>query len=536
LTAFTISLLAHSQEPTITWGDEYKVRIGGGTKMKILAADSSGVYLEEKGVAPAQTGAARLTKLDNNLHVVYAKVFSGEFHEKSFQAFFALQDKLLIISSDYHRKEKTYEIFAAEINGSTGELGSWKSIANFKKDDRDQHVNFKLMPNADTTGFVIISSIASKEKALYEVQEFDKNLTAVIQPVTISNEFEVKAYDLEDVLYTNDRKIILVGKVLKQKAESDLEIAKYYIRIYDEHGQLIGDVNTSIKGKWLINTKVLLTKNNELVLAGFFSNSNKVAADGFVVMRIDPSTGKVTGDTEKELNYTMVTADNNEESNEDKPGKKEGGSLPKYMTFRNIFHTADGGLVLLAENYEDDLYRPHLGWNFRGPSLSAGLKNSYFESGEVMMCKLDAGDNISWLHILPKAQREGLMKGLTDELGLVYNSAFFYESYVPFYCGFGAMQYNGMINIFFNDNPNNANVLQPGQKVYTAKKLWNSHCYRVTLNEVTGKYERNDFFNNSDAPTAMIRHARVFGNTMYVVGKSPEGMGKTKLAVAKITF
>jgi hypothetical protein len=542
LTAFAISLFAHSQEPTITWGDEYKVRVGGGTKMKILAADSSGVYLQEKGVAMPETGIARLTKLDNNLHVVYAKVYSRELSGKNFEAFFALQDKLLIVSSDYHRKEKTFEIFAAEINGSSGELiGDWRSIANFKKEDRSQNVNFKLMPNADTSGFVIISSIASKEKALYQVQEFDKNLTAVIQPVTISDELGVKAHNLEDVLYTDDRKIILVGRILlypegKGKAESDLEIANYYIHIYDEHGQQIGDVNTNIKGRWLINTKVMLTKNKELVLAAFFSNSKKIGADGFVVMRIAPSTGKVLSATEKELNYTMLTADNTEGDNEDKPGQKEDESLPKYMTFRNIFHTADGGLVLLAENYKDDLDRPTLGWNFRGPSLNAGLKNNYFESGEVMMCKLDAGNNISWLHILPKAQQERLMKGLTDELGIVYNSAFFYESYAPFYCGFGAMQYNGKINIFFNDNPKNATVLQPGQKLYTAKKLWDSHCYRVTLNEVTGKYERNDFFNNSEVPTPMIKYAKVFGNTMYVVGKSPEGMGRTKLAVAKITF
>ena len=510
--------------------------------MKILAADSSGVYLEEKGVTPVDIGSARLTKLDNNLHAVYAKVYTRELKEKKFEAFFALQDKLLIISSDYHRKEKTYEIFAAEINGSSGELvGSWKSIANFKKEDRDQNINFKLMPNADTSGFVIISSIASKEKALYQVQEFDKTLTAAIQPATISNEFEVKAYSLEDVLYTDDRKIILVGKTLlypegKRKAESDLEIANYYIRIYDEHGQQIGDVNTNINGRWLINTKVLLTKNKELVLAGFFSNSKRIAADGFVVMRIDASTGKMIGVTEKEFNYTMLTADNTEGNNEDKPGKKDGEGLPKYMTFRNIFHTADGGLVLLAENYKDDLDRPTLGWNVRGPSFNSELKNSYFESGEMMMCKLDPGNKISWLHILPKAQHERVAKGLIDEVGIVYNSAFFYESYVPFYCGFGAMQYNGKINIFFNDNPNNANVLQPGQKVYTAKKLSASHCYRVTLNEVTGKYERNDFFNNSEVPTPMIRHAKVFGNTMYVVGKSPEGMGRTKLAVAKITF
>jgi hypothetical protein len=124
--------------------------------------------------------------------------------------------------------------------------------------------------------------------------------------------------------------------------------------------------------------------------------------------------------------------------------------------------------------------------------------------------------------------------GFTADFGYDFASGFFRESFAPFFSGFGAMQSNGTINIFFNDNPKNAEVMQPGQKVYTAKELGYSHCYVVTLDEITGKYQRNDCFTNSKVPTAMVRQAAVFGDEMYIIGKNEAVMGKTKLAVAKI--
>ena len=60
---------------------------------------------------------------------------------------------------------------------------------------------------------VVVSSIEGKEKNTYQVQEFDKNLTPAAKPVDITNEFDPKTFQLEDVLYTINKKIILVGRI-----------------------------------------------------------------------------------------------------------------------------------------------------------------------------------------------------------------------------------------------------------------------------------------------------------------------------------
>jgi hypothetical protein len=154
-----------------------------------------------------------------------------------------------------------------------------------------------------------------------------------------------------------------------------------------------------------------------------------------------------------------------------------------------------------------------------------------------MMCKIDAGNNISWLQIIPKAQRE--VTRTSDGSGAagvnLSFGGFFMSGTRPYYSGFGATQSKNQINIFFNDNPKNVDVLQPGQKVRSVASFRNSHCFIVTLDEVTGKYQRKFFFSNSDVPTAMPRHGSIIGKEMYIVGKTDRFFGKTKLAVGKIT-
>lgn len=544
LAAIAVGYCAHSQNPTIAWGNELKLESGFGTEMTILAADASGVYLSEKGMVAPLITTARLVKLDNNLNEVYRKLYAREHKDKDFETFFACKDRLLIITSDYHRKEKSLEIFAAEVDKSSGELmADWKSIASIKKEERSQDIGIKLLPNADSTGFILFSAIVNNENYSFQVQEFNKELTAVTQPVVIPVEFLARNYRLEDVLYTTDKKIVLVGKVLlfpsgPKRASREPELANYHIRIYDEQGNQLNEVTTKVDGRWLMNGKVFFTNRKELVLAGFYSNNVQLVADGFLMLRINPSTGEVLSAAEKQLNYSMLTAGDGDDKNKKLAKQKaENAAFSKYMTFRNVFHTADGGLVLLAENYNDDLVRATPGYSMK--ATGGDLKNTYFEADEIMMCKLDAGNNLSWLHVLPKMQRESTSKMGTDMWGFIQSSPFFYKLKMPYFSGFGAMQHNGNINLFFNDDPDNANVLHVGEKVSEAKRMSHTHCYRITLNEITGSYQRNDLFDNREILPPMLRHATIFGNDMYIIGKAFQAglmLGTVKLKLGKIAF
>ena len=56
------------------------------------------------------------------------------------------------------------------------------------------------------------------------------------------------------------------------------------------------------------------------------------------------------------------------------------------------------------------------------------------------------------------------------------------------------------------------------------------------MDVTTGKYTRSVLFNNNDVPTAMPRLGAVLGNNFYMTGKEDRILGKTKIAIAKLTL
>jgi len=566
LTTFALlCLCSFSQKPNITWGDEFKLR-KGSTDLDVVYADKSGVYLQESHLAlksyfvigASVRFSASLIKLDKNLTELYRNDFNKELKGKEFEQFFVLENKMLLIASEYNKKSRTLDIYAAEVDKNSGDLsGDWKPLTSFQKEEKKDDINFKITYNADSTKMVVVSSIEGKEKNTYQVQEFDKNLTPTAKPVEITNEFDPKTFQLEDVLYTINKKIILVGRIYeyqegKKKKDKFLDFANYNIRMYDEQGNQQTEVNTNINGKWLMSTRLVQEKDKDLVLAAFYNNERKgKTIDGMLVQRIDPVTGKVISTSEKQINNSMLTtpsedstAEENSNDDESKAERKErekldkikdeGEGFSRYMQFRNIFYTGDNGLVILAEKYHHYTYttQSYTPGSNGMPGQWRSTTYAVFECGDLLMCKIDATGNISWLEVLPKAQREVAQVGYSYGLA---SSGFFNAGNRPFYAGFGAIQASNSIHIIFNDNPKNAAVTQPGQKVKTTSRFGKSDCFVVSLNESTGKYARNPFFSNASVPTSMPRLGSVMAHDMFIIGKDDRLFGRTKIAVAMIT-
>lgn len=564
LAAISISLSALAQKPRITWGEEFKLR-KGSTDLEVIYADKNAVYLEEGHnalksyfvIGATVRSSGTLVKLDKNLTEVYRSNFNKELKGKEFVQFFALQDKMYLFASEYLKREKMLNIFSAEIDKNSGELaGDWMPVTSFQKEEKKDDINFKITLNADSTKMVMVSTIEGRAKNEYTIQEFDKTLKAVTRPVTISNEFDPKTFQLEDVLYTINKKIILVGRIYeyqegKKKKAKFLDFSNYNIRIYDEKGKQEKEVNTNINGKWLTSTRLVQERDKDIVLAAFYNNARKgKTIDGMLVQRIDALTGEVISTSEKQINNSMLSGDPDEtteeadetETKEERKEreklakiKDEGEAFSKYMQFRNILYTKDNGLVILAEKYHHytytvSSYSPGVGGM---PGSWSNTTYSVYECGDLLMCKIDDAGNIGWLQVLPKAQREVIQVGQSS--GFVF-MGFFDSGNRPFYAGFGALQSNNSLHILFNDNPKNAVVTQPGQKVKRISRFGRSDCFILTVDLNNGKFDRKMLFTNTDVPTSMPRLGSVIGDGMYIVGKEDRVLGKTKIAVAKITL
>jgi hypothetical protein len=564
LIAATLSISSLAQKPKITWGEEFRLR-KGSTDLEVIYADKSGVYLQEGHLAVKSyfviggttRTSATLVKLDKNLTEIYRSDFNRELKGKEFVQFFVVQDRMFVFASDYIKREKTLNIFGAEVNKNSGELsGDWTMITSFQKEEKKDDINFKLALNADSSKMVVISSIEGKEKNEYTIQEFDKTLKPTVKPVTITNEFDPKTFQLEDVLYTINKKIILVGRIYeyqegKKKKDKFLEFANYNIRLYDEKGKQQKEINTNVNGRWLNSTKLVQEKNNDVVLAAFFSNQRKSKTiDGMLVQRINPVSGEVITTSEKQINHSLLTGDpdqSDEESDEKESRAErkererldkiidEGDAFSKYMRFQNIFYTNDDGLVVVAEKYHHYIYTSQYYTAGTGTSPGRWTSTTYsvYECGDLLMCKIDKAGNIGWMRVLPKAQREVIQVGYSSGFGF---PGYFDPSNRPFYAGFGALQTNNTIQILFNDNPRNATVTQAGQKIKSTRRFGKSDCFMLTVDLSDGKTERRMFFSNTDVPTSMPRLGSVIDQNMYIIGKDDRLFGKSKIAVAKVTM
>lgn len=561
LSLFAMSGLA--QKPSINWGEEFKLK-RGSTDLEVIQADKTGVYLQEGhltmktyiAIGGSLRISARLIKLDSRLSELYNTDFSKELKGKDFLQFFPLKEKLFILASEYDKKNTSFIVHAAEINKNTGEIKStWKELVSIRKKEKGDDINFRIIYNPDSTSMVVVSSLEGKSNNIFSISGFNEALRPTANTVSLSNEFDPKTYQLEDLIYTSNNRIVLVGRIYeyregKKKKGKFLDFARYNIRIYDPKGTQLKELNTTVNGKWLNSTKIVQEKNEMLVLAGFYSKDRKdKTIDGMLLQKIDPVSCEVVSTTDKQLNLSMldVIADEEASDNLSKEEKKEleklekikneGEALSTLMKFRKIHYDNDGGLIILAEkfyqyNYTTQTYSP--GSNGM-PGQWTPVTYSVYESGDLFMCRIDRAQNVNWVKIIPKFQRE-VFRGGSAGYSEFSSSSFFDLGKRPYYSGFNTLQSGNTITLFFNDNSRNEAILHPGQ-IPKKTILFNaSHCYSITLDALTGTFNRSFLCSNTETPTAMPRSGTVFGKEMYLVGKDDRMLAKSKIAVGKITL
>jgi hypothetical protein len=563
-----LSIFAMAQSANVTWGDEFKLR-KGSTDLSVIFADASGVYVKESHMALksyfiigySTREASTLIKLDKNLQEEYRNDFTKELRGKEFEQFFFLKGKLFILATDYSKKDKTLTLFAGEVNKQNGELANdWQEVTVWQKEEKNDGIDFNTTYNSDSSKMVLVSTLAGKEKNVYEVREFDEKMKMLGKPVVISNEFEPKLFQLEDVIYANNGNIAMVARIYdyqegKKKKAKFREFQNYNIRIYDGKGTMVKEINTEISGKWLMSTKLLQVPGNDFVLAAYYSDQKKAKEiNGMLVQRIDPQSGNVITTSLKEINTSMIDAveDDNDDDGDDETRKErkareklekiqnEEDGFSRYMRFRKFIFTADKGIVVLSEKYNTYTYTTVTQSGGFGPGSFASTRTTtyqVYETGDLMMNKIDAKGDITWLHVLPKNQREVIELGSSTgpASGFSMGINFFHNDFnMPFYSGFGVLANDKTISIGFNDHRKNDRVLQLGQKAKRISYFRKSDCYGLSLDPMTGKYTRSVLFSNDDVPTAMPRLGSNLGNELYIVGKEDRLLGKTKIAIAKV--
>ncbi len=554
---FFISIIAIAQKATVNWGSEFKMR-KGSAELAVMQVEKDGVYLKESHAAlksyfvigATVRESATLVKLSKAFGEIYRSNFDKELKGKEFEDFFFLKDKLYLLAMSYSKSDKRLALHAAEINKNNGDLSTtWKELDSWYKESNKDQIDFRVDYNSDSTKMIVVSRVLAKERNEYFIREFDASLKAVTKRLKITNEFDANTFKLEDVLVANNGNITMVGRVYeyqegKKKKAKFLDFKNYLIRVYKPDGKLLKELNTEINAKWLVSTKLMQVKDKAIVLAGYYSNTRKgKEINGMLVQRINPEDGNIISTSQQELNTSLLQVAEEDEE-ETKAERKEREKMEKlieeedgfsrYFRFRNFVPTEDGGLIILSEAYHSYVgSTTTMGSNF---TRSTTRYYTVYSSGDMMISKMDAAGNISWLNVVPKWQYETIYEGGASGSGLSFGNYFSYDRGLPYYSGFIGIPVPGKkeVAVFFNDNKANADVTTLGKKIKRAVNFSKSHCFLLSIDTEKGTMKRSFVFSNDDIPPATLRLGVELDNTLYVVGRQNRSLGKTKIVVGKI--
>jgi len=414
-----------AQNSSVFWGDDMKIK-RGTTELNIITADQTGVYVQEGGVRAFTIGLRNMTgvkfrKFDKFYNEVYEEDYKQELKGKDLNRIVPFDNKLFIFADDYDKKQKQFITYAAEIDKNTGKLkGDWKQIVTIPRENRTDDYEFAIVPSADSSSMVLVANISNKDFTTIKVVVIDENLVQK-SATDINLEFTKNTYSLMDVLFTNDQKIIVTGKVFEEvqvkKKRTRLMFKKLSMEKYDIAGKKLFDLPTVAAGRIMLSAKVVSNKKGELFVCGFFSNDPKSKeVNGIIVNRINPETGDIILSSEKIIEPGMVGKydedgddDKDAETKKDKAESKKAADnddvdgFPSDYIFRRIYIGQDNSILLIAERYRYETYTYTESSYTNGQWTYRTVTVHRYTCGDIMTTRLNSDGSIRFLNIIPKS-------------------------------------------------------------------------------------------------------------------------------------
>ena len=569
---FCCVLLIAQGVPTsykMTLGEEIKLK-KGTADLDIVAADNTGLYFTEsrvkmKGyfVIGATYGTSiKLMKLDKNFGEVFDKEYKKELKGLDFESFQTLGNDLYMFATDYEKKEKLFKVYGSKVDKMTGDvLGDFIELGSYPLESKKDDYEMKVSPVHNGSAFLLVSNISGKERVTLGVHLLDKNLKRK-ESAIINLSFNPDDYALQDVQFTKNNKIILLGKEYEEaqygkKKRKRLVFKQYVMSIYNSNGKKESDVKIDADDRYVISGRLIEQPSGEMLLAGFYSNAaKKEDLSGFYINKVNPETGTLVLSSYKEINSGMLgksfvdETDDDDLSKEEKKQAKKAKDDDEEEDFPNSFiiksvdiNPTDNSIIITSEVSRYSYYT-YTNSSYNNATRSWSTTTTFvhrFTNQDILIINADQDGKIKWLNDLNKAQLEEIRTTSTSRgtgFSMMSDNSGYFASAggMPFYSSYASLINNNNLVLILNDHTSNNVNPQYGDKVKTVYNFRKrSNVYGVSIDLATGKMTRKTIGSNNDETILMPRHAFVVKNELFVPSWRQHMMAKTDLRFAKIT-
>jgi hypothetical protein len=550
----------------ITWGEEMKLR-KGTADLDIIAADNTGLYFTEqalnRSVFSRGSGPStyKLYKMDKSFGEVFDKEYKKELKGLDFQSFQTLGNDIYLFATDYIKKERLFKVYGAKVDKTNGELvGDFNELGSYELESKRDNYDMKVTPTHNGNSFLMVSNISSSDRVSIGVSLLDKNLKKN-ESTVINLTFEPSLFQLADVQYTKNNKIILLGKEFEEaqigkKKRKRLVFTQYVMAIYNSNGEKEKDVALNADNRYIISGKLIEQANGELLLAGFYSNAaKKEDLNGFFINKIDPVKGELLLSSYKDINAGMLghgyedAADDDDEIKENKKQAKKAKDDDSEDEFPNSFviksvdiNPTDNSIIITGEVSKYSFYSyTSSTYNYTTRNWSYTTTYTHrFTNQDILLINADQNGKIKWLNALPKSQVEEVRTTSNSYSRFSFSqdrgSYFAAGGGMPFYSSYISFIQNNKLVLILNDHTSNNVNPEYGDRVKTVMNFRKrSNAYGLSVDLASGKITRKTIASNNDETVLMPRHGFVVNNEVFMPSWRQHAMAKTELKFAKIT-
>jgi hypothetical protein len=384
----------------------------------------------------------------------------------AFEEVFMLHDKLYVIGSVYHRKDKVFTLVGVEVS-EKGVL-SKNVITLFeskvaKSSDRGGFY-FKVSPDDDKLLAMHTAEFDKEDALKYEIKLFDESMKQVFateDKVTYDDNKKDYQFTISDFdVNANDDVFLVVNEGYRDKKKKE-KVEKVMMHVFKKGNAYKKDiVNIDVIDQEIINCSMLATSKNTVKLVGFYSSvrengkANK-ELKGVYNMTVDLSDNKVSNVKFNEFDYATKVKLLGERR------AKKGKDVKPLYQIHTIIEKNDGGLIVLSE------YRMVYVGKTQGIG-PLGLTPITYTTNEMIVTSLKPDGTLDWGNVVAKEQSATVTEasigfwggsasgsysvavGASFSLGVMGKGPE-YLSVIPIYR-------NGQLQILFNDNVKNKGI------------------------------------------------------------------------------
>ncbi len=406
LLLFCNGLFSQKTPYTINHSDEFESSDGMPLSQTCPYADGGVILLFAKGEKLDKIGLQVFTKelAQSNSNMPNVKALYD--NKKSYlERVLVFNKKSYIFVKEVFKETKTEGISAVEF--SPASLDVVGQPVKLFESSRGVY-GYGVSVSNDKTKFFYKSSLFNRErKDVLNKQEFgfymmDENLKQIWGGEYEMPYSEAKMTTL-DFQVSNDGKLYYLIRVRDSEGrEADIH---FEILVYSKDRKEPKIIELKIDDYTPRTTYLYEDKNNNIVVAGFYSKSGNPSIDGAFMVKLDPTSGKFSklGGGYYEIPSDLIKSfmtDREKEKLEKREKKNEGNEKKDLgisnLEIKNIHFLENGSTIIVSE-----IYYVIVSTSYNGKTTTTTY-DTY--ANDIFVFSIDAAGNLGWIRKIPKRQ------------------------------------------------------------------------------------------------------------------------------------